>query len=90
LSWALQVTQSFIQKISDGIVSQSSSLALNAEIATSNGKKLQLERDTNSIPLEHWEQVQDYRLFHLLGTSHVSYIRDQQQKVYVDLIETSL
>jgi hypothetical protein len=37
------------------------------------------------IPLEHWEQVLDARVFSLIGVRNPSYIREQQTAFYGSL-----
>jgi triacylglycerol esterase/lipase EstA (alpha/beta hydrolase family) len=78
----LSVTDQFITGASDGIVSFQSAL-MTTYITTTQKTLLKVHTDrTYYIPLEHWEQVLDYRNFVLLGVRNTTLIRDRQVQFY--------
>ena len=82
MSAVLSFTAAFIPTASDGIVSFKSATATTL-INTTEKTVLVVRPNLNSyIPLEHWEQVLDYRNFILLGTPNIGIIRDRQIKFY--------
>ncbi len=82
LSGVLRVTDHFIPGDSDGIVSFKSSLGIRNLLTRSN-KSAKMYVDPNYvIPLEHWEQVLDYRNFVLLGTRNIDVVRDRQVQFF--------
>jgi len=86
LSWVMSLTQMWIGQPSDGLVTVKSALAENLN--------LPIERWSDVVvPLEHWEAVQDHRLFSLLGVSHTVWVRDQQTLLFqliIDRLQHSL
>lgn len=87
LSGVLRVTDHFIPGDSDGIVSFKSSLGINGFLTRSN-KAAKMFVDKNfTIPLEHWEQVLDYKNFILLGTRNISVVRDRQISFYSQIAD---
>jgi hypothetical protein len=82
LSGVLRITDHFIPGDSDGIVSFKSSLGIRGLLTTTN-KSAQMFVDSKfTIPLEHWEQVLDYRSFLLLGTRNISVVQERQINFY--------
>ncbi len=87
LSGVLRVTDHFIPGDSDGIVSFKSSLGIHGFLTKSN-KSAKMFVDLNfTIPLEHWEQVLDYKNFILLGTRNISTIQDRQIRFYSQIAD---
>ena len=87
ISGVLRITDHFIPGDSDGIVSFKSSLGIRNLLTVSN-KSAKMYVDPNYlIPLEHWEQVLDYRNFVLLGTRNIGVIRDRQIQFYGGLAD---
>ena len=85
LSSVLLLTDTFIPKQSDGIVSFASSQSLR-NIKTESQKSSKMYVDPHYIiNLEHWEQVLDYRNFLLLGTRNIGVIRDRQIEFYTGI-----
>jgi len=85
LSSVLILTDTFIPKESDGIVSFVSSQSLR-NIKTDSQKSPKMYIDPNYVfNLEHWEQVLDYKHFVLLGTRNVGIIRDRQIEFYTGI-----
>jgi pimeloyl-ACP methyl ester carboxylesterase len=80
LSWPMATMSTLIGKPSDGIVSVDSAYATG--ILTRTQGALPIQKGKNLIPLEHWEQVLDARVFGLLGVRNPSFIRDQQTNFY--------
>jgi hypothetical protein len=83
LSWPMAAVNLVIGKRSDGIVSVESSYATGILLKTQG--PMPVEKAKNTIPLEHWEQTLDYRVFALLGIMNAHYIRDQQNAFYGSL-----
>ncbi len=83
LSWPMATMSTLIGKPSDGIVSVDSAYATG--ILTRTQGALPIQKGKNLIPLEHWEQVLDARVFGLLGIRNPSFIRDQQTAFYGSL-----
>ncbi len=82
LSGVLRITDHFIPGDSDGIVSFKSSLGIHGFLTTTN-KSAKMFVDPNfTIPLEHWEQVLDYRSFLLLGTRNIGVVQERQINFY--------
>ncbi len=87
LSGVLQITDHFIPGDSDGIVSFKSSLGLNGFLTRTN-KSAKMFVDPNfTIPLEHWEQVLDYKAFILLGTRNIGVIQERQINFYTQIAD---
>lgn len=87
LSGVLRITDHFIPGDSDGIVSFQSSLGLNGFLTRTN-KSAKMFVDPNfTIPLEHWEQVLDYRAFLLLGTRNIGVIQERQINFYTQIAD---
>jgi|GEM_PF-5219583 len=80
LSWPLATISTLIGKPSDGIVSVDSAYATG--ILTHTQGALPIQKGRAEIPLEHWEEVLDARVFTILGVRNPSYIRDQQIAFY--------
>jgi hypothetical protein len=88
LSPILKVSASLIGEECDGIVESQSAYAQGVRIATREGGFV----EPTSIPnlhmnLEHPEQVFDHRIFAVLGTWNVGYIRDAQVQLYNGLLD---
>lgn len=82
MSAILSVTDSFIKGPSDGIVSFQSALT-DTWITTTQKTVFKIKTYKNYfIPLEHWEQVLDYRHFILLGSRNIGLIRKRQIQFY--------
>lgn len=79
LSWPMVIAKKLAQDSeSDGIVNPDSAL----------GRGMWFAQPSNiEFPLEHWEQVVDYRVFTLLGVRNVGYIKREQQKFYSRLAD---
>jgi pimeloyl-ACP methyl ester carboxylesterase len=92
LSAILRVPDHYIPGDSDGIVSFKSSLGI-LNIKTFSKKPAQIFVDSKFIiPLEHWEQVLDYKNFIILGTRNIKYVQETQKHFYsglADLLLTS-
>lgn len=86
LSWPMATVSTLIGKPSDGIVSVDSAYATG--ILTHTQGPLPILRGRQLIPLEHWEQVLDYRVFAVLGILNATYIRDAQLAFYGSLAHT--
>ncbi len=87
LSGVLRITDHFIPGDSDGIVSFKSSLGIHGFLTTTN-KTAQMFVDPHfTIPLEHWEQVLDYKSFILLGTRNIDVIRERQISFYSQIAD---
>lgn len=91
LSPVFQVLTKYIGKESDGIVELESSLANNIWIQTRSGVWSQV-RVINQwlLPLDHPEQVLDYRVFAAMGTKHANWIQESQMNYYPILVESAL
>lgn len=77
LSWVLSITDALVREISDGIVTWSSMIP--------DGKTLPFAiepRPDLAVSLEHWEQVQDYRVFSMIGTKDIDTIQKRQVDFY--------
>lgn len=89
LSPPLTVLQKMINTISDGIVSLQSvfrETVLNKQSHDSNLLVKIINHPEYNIPLDHVEQVWDYRYLIALGTVHANYVLDNQLKVYNDIM----
>lgn len=86
LSWPMNITSLLIDRRSDGIVSVDSSYATG--VLTHTQGPLPILKGTNTLPLEHWEQTLDYRVFTLLGIRNAAYIRDTQDRFYGSLAKS--
>lgn len=80
LSWPMATISLLIGKRSDGIVSVDSAYATGILLKTQG--PMPVQKASSTIPLEHWEQALDYRVFALLGILNATYIRDQQNAFY--------
>lgn len=85
MSAVLSVTDAFMNGPSDGIVSFKSATS-TTNINTLQKSILTVKPELqNYIPLEHWEQVLDYRHFVLLGTPNIKLIRQRQIQFYSNI-----
>lgn len=80
LSWVLSITDALVREISDGIVTWSSMIPEQKFLPFAIEPRPDL-----AVSLEHWEQVQDYRFFSLIGTDDVETIRDRQVQFFNSL-----
>ncbi len=72
-----------MQGSSDGIVTVPSALAQDLHMMDEHGRDKQIEYwEDLSIPLEHWEMVEESSLFHLIGVVDTGHIDDVQIDVY--------
>ncbi|MEK6705142.1 MAG: hypothetical protein AABZ06_05090 [Bdellovibrionota bacterium] len=78
LSPLFSLTAALIGGESDGMVSRRSALATRAGTLTGQFHPM----PEISIPLDHAEQVLDYRLLALFGTRHATWVSDQQRAIY--------
>jgi hypothetical protein len=83
LSWVLTISQKLMKGISDGIVTVDSALATHLSIPVERWSDL-------PIPLEHWEMVEEARLFHLIGVADTGYIESTQRHIYSQILERIL
>lgn len=85
MSAVLSVTDKYIKGPSDGVVSFASAV-YTTTLATTQKTVLKVHSDKSIyIPLEHWEQVLDYRNFVILGVRNVHIIRDRQIQFYTGI-----
>lgn len=81
LSPPLRIISELIDEASDGIVEKSSALARNLVLYDETGAVINFHRQfTLPIPLEHWEQVLDYRFFTIMGIWNLNSIRQGQEQ----------
>lgn len=80
LSWVLSITDALVREISDGIVTWSSMIPDRKFLPFAIEPRPDL-----AVSLEHWEQVQDYRFFSLIGTEDIETIRDRQVQFFNSL-----
>lgn len=91
LSWVLSLSQALMDGSSDGIVTVSSALSRDLHLLDEHGLLKQLEHwDDLSIPLEHWEMVEESSLFHLIGVVDTGHIDDVQIDVYTRILDRVL
>jgi pimeloyl-ACP methyl ester carboxylesterase len=83
LSWVLTISQSLMSGSSDGIVTVRSALATDSPF------KIERWNDF-SIPLEHWEMVEEASLFHLIGVVDTGNIESLQKQVYSQILDRVL
>jgi pimeloyl-ACP methyl ester carboxylesterase len=83
LSWVLSISDSLMSGSTDGIVTVPSALGANLPF--------KMERWTDfSIPLEHWEMVEEANLFHLIGVVDTGHIEKLQKQVYSQILDRVL
>lgn len=80
LSWVLSITDALVREISDGIVTWSSMIPERKFLPFTIEPRPDL-----AVSLEHWEQVQDYRFFSLIGTDDIETIHDRQVQFFNSL-----
>jgi pimeloyl-ACP methyl ester carboxylesterase len=85
LSWPMAITDAVAKADSDGIVTSASAVGVGVPLFTLHGRLAVIHSLGTHIPLEHWEQVQDYRIFTLLGVTNVAYIKQTQQTLYAGI-----
>jgi hypothetical protein len=82
LSPPLTTLQKIINRLSDGIVSKRSALT-DPYISTTDGTELRIKSHPEFIlPLDHIEQVWDYRYLRALGTTSSEYVLNKQIESY--------
>jgi pimeloyl-ACP methyl ester carboxylesterase len=87
LSWPLSLAQLLMSEPSDGIITQSSAFAMNVHLTSTSLTAVTIERLAPlRYDLEHWEQVQDYRTFSLLGTHDIETIDRAQREYFTRLM----
>lgn len=84
LSWILSITDALVSEISDGIVTWHSMIPDQKFLPFAIEPRPDL-----AVSLEHWEQVQDYRFFSLLGTDDIGTIRDRQVQFFSSLYQAA-
>jgi pimeloyl-ACP methyl ester carboxylesterase len=88
LSWVLTVAQHLMSHSSDGVVTVGSALAEGLEFKRTNGERLEIEYWNDFvIPLEHWEIVQESRLFTLLGVVNIGHISRVQVHTFNTILD---
>jgi hypothetical protein len=86
LSPPLTALQKFMNRLGDGIVSKRSALT-DPVIATTDGKELRIKSHPEYIvPLDHVEQVWDYRYLKALGTIAPEYVLNKQIESYQTML----
>jgi hypothetical protein len=86
LSPPLTALQRLINRLSDGIVSKRSALT-DPAIATTDGSELRVKSHPEFIvPLDHVEQVWDYRYLRALGTLAPEYVLIKQIESYQTIL----
>jgi hypothetical protein len=86
LSPPLTALQKLIKNLSDGIVSKRSALT-DPVIATADGSELRIKSHPEFIvPLDHVEQVWDYRYLRALGTIAPDYVLNKQIESYQEIL----
>ena len=88
LSWILTLAQMLMKNSSDGIVTVDSALARNIGVRGSSGGPFRFEawHDLN-FALEHWEMVEDSRLFKVLGIVNTGHIHDMQRRLFEQIFD---
>lgn len=88
LSWILTIAQSMMSHPSDGVVTVGSALGEGIELKRTNGDRLEIEHwDDFVIPLEHWEIVQESRLFLLLGVANIGHVSRVQVRTFNSILD---
>jgi pimeloyl-ACP methyl ester carboxylesterase len=89
-TWPLGLTARIAGTNSDGIVSIPSATGTGIVLTTMNGQRFRLSDFAGPVlPLEHWEQAMDYRVFTTVGVRDPQYVRDRQIEIF-SLIAKSL
>lgn len=87
ISTPLRITAHHITGNSDGIVGYDSAMGLGDIKTTQGTSAVQLRHPKYFLPLEHWEQVLDSRVFVILGIRNTDYIRREQVRFYNGLAD---
>lgn len=86
LSPPLTLLQRLIKRLSDGIVSKQSALTEHA-LTTTDGSDLRIHSHPEFVlPLDHVEQVWDYRYLQALGTVFPEFVLDSQLESYETML----
>jgi hypothetical protein len=86
LSPPLTLLQRLIKRLSDGIVSKKSALTEHT-IASTDGRELRIHSHPELVlPLDHVEQVWDYRYLQALGTLYPEFVLQTQLQSYENML----